>query len=96
MVYCEYLGMKADRYQILLMDSLDTGWSAYFSEMDITTRSAGLTRLCGEVVDQSALHGLLNKIRDLNLKIVSVQLLDSDGITPVACCHCPMKKKDDG
>lgn len=86
--------MKAQRYQITILDSLSTSWASYFIEMTITTETTGVTRLCGEIADQSALHGLLNKIRDLNLKLVSVQLLDSDGATPVECRNCPMNKKE--
>jgi len=78
------------------MGSLDVSWSAYFSELTVTTGQDGITRLCGEITDQSALHGLLSKIRDLNLKIISVQLLDNDGMTPVECRYCPMKKKHNG
>ncbi|MDD5082323.1 MAG: hypothetical protein PHU08_03000, partial [Dehalococcoidales bacterium] len=54
--------------------------------------TTGVTRFCGEIADQSALHGLLNKIRDLNLRLISVQLLDSDGVTPVECRYCPTNK----
>lgn len=85
--------MNAQRYQITVLDSLSIGWAAYFTGMTITTETTGVTRLCGEIADQSALHGLLNKIRDLNLKLVSVQLLDSDGVTPVECRYCPANKR---
>ncbi len=84
--------MKAQRYQITILDSLSTGWTTYFTEMTITEPS-GVTRICGELADQSALHGLLNKIRDLNLKLISVQLLDKDGVTPVECRYCPTNKR---
>ncbi len=87
--------MKAQRYQIIILNSLDKSWTTYFTGMTITGEAMGMTCLCGEIADQSALHGLLNKIRDLNLKLVSVQLLDSDGITPVGCRHCPMNKKEE-
>jgi len=85
--------MKAQRYQITILDSLSAGWATYFTGMTIITEPSGVTRICGELADQSALHGLLNKIRDLNLKLISVQLLDKDGVTPVECRCCPTNKR---
>ncbi len=84
--------MKADKYQILIQGLIDESWSAHFSEMTLAVEPAGVTRLYGEIIDQSALHGLLNKIRDLNLRLLSVQLLDGDGITPIECLNCRMNK----
>lgn len=80
--------MKAQRYQIVILGLIDESWSTYFAGMVVTPEPTGVTRLSGEVVDQSALHGLLNRIRDLNLKLISVQMLDSDGVTPVECRNC--------
>jgi hypothetical protein len=45
-------------------------------------RSAGVTQLVGEVGDQAQLHGLLNRIRDLGLELVSVTVVDSSGGRP--------------
>jgi len=84
--------MKTERYQIIIQGLISESWSPYFSEMTLTAEPTGVTRLCGEIADQSALHGLLNKIRDLNLKLISVQLLDSNGITPVECRYCLLNK----
>ena len=84
--------MKAERYQILFQGLIDESWSSYFSGMTINAGPTGLTRLHGEMADQSALHGLLIKIRDLNLKLISVHLLDSDGVTPIECQYCPLNK----
>lgn len=84
--------MKTQRYQIVILGLIDESWSTYFSGMAMTAEPTGVTRLSGEIVDQSALHGLLNKIRDLNLRLISVQLLDTDGVTPVECRHCRMNR----
>jgi hypothetical protein len=84
--------MKAERYQKLFQGLIDESWSLYFAGMTVNAELTGVTRLCGEVADQSVLHGLLNKICDLNLKLISVQLLDSDGLTPVECQNCPLNK----
>jgi hypothetical protein len=85
--------MKAEKYQILFQGILDESWSSYFAEMELTAGSDGMNRLTGEVADQSALHGLINKIRDLNLKIISLQLLASDGVTFFECLNCPLNKQ---
>jgi hypothetical protein len=82
--------METQRYQIVIAGLIDESWANYFSGLTFTAEPAGLTKLTGEIADQSALHGLLNRIRDLNLELVSVQLLASDGITPVGCRGCQM------
>ncbi len=81
--------METQKYQIVIQGFIDESWSIYFTGMAMTSEPTGTTRLSGEIADQSALHGLLNKIRDLNLKLISVQLMDSGGDTPVECRHCP-------
>jgi hypothetical protein len=80
--------MKTQRYQLLVLGTVDSGWSGYFDGATITASNTGVTKLVGEVADQAALHGMLTRIRDLNLKVVSVHLLDDDGVTPVECRHC--------
>ncbi|MCL5985296.1 MAG: hypothetical protein M1371_01870 [Actinobacteria bacterium] len=84
--------MKAEKCQILFQGLIDESWSLYFTGMVLIAEPTGVTRLTGEIADQSALHGLLNKIRDLNLKLISVQLLDSDGVTPLECRYCRINK----
>ena len=59
-------------YQIRLKEQLDSHWSAWFGGLTVTTEANGETLLTGEVVDQAALHGLLSKIRDLQLTLISV------------------------
>jgi hypothetical protein len=58
-------------YQIRLKGSLDSSWSEWFDGFTITVQGAE-TILVGEVRDQSALHGILAKINDLGLPIVSI------------------------
>ena len=59
-------------YQIHLKGVLDSSWSDWFGGFTITTQGSE-TILVGTVVDQSALHGILAKINDLGLAIVSVE-----------------------
>jgi hypothetical protein len=60
-------------YEIRLEGRLDPCWSEWLEGMTITPLEIGETQLTGAVVDQAALHGLLNRIRDLNLRLVSVR-----------------------
>lgn len=59
-------------YRIKLKGRLDPKWSDWFEKMEISTES-GETILTGPVADQAALHGLLIRIRDLNLTLLSVE-----------------------
>jgi hypothetical protein len=63
------------RYMIRVQGHLDAQWSEWLDGMTITHEEGGQTRLEGPVVDQAALHGLLNKLRDLCLTILIVQRL---------------------
>ena len=60
-----------ERFQIVIKGRIDKEWAEWFGEMEINYDEDS-TILTGELPDQSALHGLLNKIRDLNLKLISV------------------------
>src|ERR1700676_4827868 len=60
------------RDEIRLKGHLDTGWAAWFDGLTLTHDSDGTTVIHGPVADQAALHGLLQKVRDLGLPLVSV------------------------
>ena len=60
-------------YGIRIGGHLDERWSAWFDGLDVTPESEGTTRLSGVVPDQAALHGVLTKVRDLGLVLVSVE-----------------------
>jgi len=62
-------------YRIRLKGCLDDTWSDWFEEMTISSKEAE-TILTGPVADQAALHGLLIRIRDLNLNLVSVERIE--------------------
>jgi hypothetical protein len=59
-------------YRIRVKGSLDTMWSSWFNGLTITPLDSDETLLTGPVADQAALHGLLAKIRDLGLPLLSV------------------------
>ena len=66
------------KYEIRIEDGLDEGWTAWFDGMQITNEPGGVTVITGVVVDQCALHGLLAKVRDLGLPLLSVQRIEQD------------------
>ena len=63
-------------YQIKVQGRLDEGWSDWFSNTTVTVEpqkdGPTVTTLTGIIPDQAALHGLLNRIRDLNLPLLEV------------------------
>jgi hypothetical protein len=59
-------------YEIRLEGHLDARWSDWFYGLSFTHASDGTTIIHGPVADQAALHGLLAKVRDLGLPLVSV------------------------
>ena len=63
-------------YQIRLEGHLDRQWTDWFDGLTITLEEQGDTLLTGPVVDQSALYGLLKKVRDLGMSLVSVIRLE--------------------
>ena len=63
---------EAGRYEIRLTGHLDARWGAWFDGMTVTYKSDGTTVSSGQIVDQAALHGLLQRVRDLGLPLVSV------------------------
>ena len=62
-------------YRIRLKGHLNQKWSDWFGQMVISTEGSD-TILTGSVADQAALHGLLNRIRDLNLALLSVECIE--------------------
>ena len=59
-------------YEIRLKGHLDARWTDWFEGLSLTHASDGTTMLSGPVVDQAALYGVLRKVRDLGLPLVSV------------------------
>ena len=59
-------------YEIRVKGHLDERWAAWFEGLTVTPEENGDTLLTGRVVDQAALHGLLRKVRDLGMPLVSV------------------------
>jgi len=66
-----------DHYVMRLKGHLDLRRAEWFDDMTITQEANGTTTLCGPVADQAALHGLLDKVRDLNLTLLSVNPVEA-------------------
>jgi len=69
---------------------LDSQWTDWFEELTITLEEDGDTLLTGPVIDQAALHGLLKKVRDLGMPLISVVQVQFDETHPY---HSKKEKK---
>jgi len=65
-------------YKIRIKGHLDQQWTEWFEGLTITLEDNGDTLLTGNVVDQAALHGLLRKVRDLGMPLLSVDSVKPD------------------
>jgi hypothetical protein len=63
---------EPERYEIRIKGHLDDKWADWFEGLTITREDNGETLLIGPVVDQAALHGVLRKVRDLGMPLLSV------------------------
>jgi hypothetical protein len=64
-------------YEIRIRGRLGSRWNDWFDHMTVTPHTNGETTLTGPVIDQAELHGLLTRLRDLGLRLVSVMEMDS-------------------
>ena len=72
---------EAGRYEIRLTGHLDAHWTAWFDGLTVSHASDGSTVISGPIADQAALHGVLQRVRDLGLPLVSVIRVESDRST---------------
>ncbi len=63
---------EATEYEIRVKGHLDARWSAWFDGLSLTMESDGTTVIAGRVVDQAALHGLLQRLRDVGMPLISI------------------------
>jgi hypothetical protein len=66
------------RYEIRLKGHLGARWAAWFDGLSLSRENDGTTIIHGPIADQAALHGLLQKVRDTGLPLVSVICLEPD------------------
>jgi hypothetical protein len=67
---------EAGRYEIRIRGHFGSHWATWFDGMTLTAMSDGTTVLEGPIVDQAALHGVLHKVRDTGLPLLSVNQVD--------------------
>lgn len=83
---------KSEIYLIKVQAHLDTKWAEWFYGMDISYGRDGVTTLRGTLPDQTVLHSILDRIRDMNLQLISVNKICSHGRT----IYCEVKGEKHG
>ena len=74
--------IRQEVYQIIVKGHLDSEWSDWFDGLTITQVDNGETIFSGPIVDQTALHGVLIKIRDLGLPLLSLMRIETSRESP--------------
>jgi hypothetical protein len=69
---------EAGRYEIRLTGHLEARWASWFDGLTVTHEDDGITVLGGPIADQAALHGVIERVRDLGLPLVSVTKVETD------------------
>jgi hypothetical protein len=69
---------RATIYEIRVREELDPRWSSWFDGMCVECDGCGDTAIVGPVADQAELHGLLTRVRDLGLRLLSVRVIDGE------------------
>jgi hypothetical protein len=71
--------VPAQRYEIHVKGHLGSRWATRFDGMNLTAQHDGTTVIRGPLVDQAALHGLLQTLRDLGITLLSLNSMPADG-----------------
>ena len=69
---------EAGHYEIRIKGHLDHRWVDWFEGLTLTREDTGETLVTGPVIDQAALHGLLRKVRDIGMPLISVNRVEPD------------------
>ncbi len=72
---------EAGRYEIRLTGRLDAHWAAWFDGLSVSHHGDGTTVISGPIADQAALHGVLQRVRDLGLPLLSVTRIETSPTT---------------
>jgi hypothetical protein len=74
-------GNHTEHFEIHVKGHLSPSWSEYFAGLKVINSQSGETILVGPIMDQAQLHGILARIRDLNLMLISVGRIESEILT---------------
>jgi hypothetical protein len=69
---------EAGLYEIRLTGHLDARWATWFDGLTVTQEPDGTTVISGLIADQAALHGLLQRVRDLGIPLISVSRREAE------------------
>jgi hypothetical protein len=72
---------RTPTYEIRVQGHLGSAWSDWFTNLRVTLEASGDTVLAGQL-DQAALHGVLRRVRDLGLPLISITRVESTGTAP--------------
>jgi hypothetical protein len=73
----EATDQESPRYEIRVVGHLDPRWSAWFDGLALSLKDDGTTVISGPIVDQAALHGVLRRLRDVGLSLVSITQVET-------------------
>jgi hypothetical protein len=74
--------MANHQFQIRIKGHLDDHWSDWLGGLTFVRQPDGTTTLSGEIVDRAALYGVLNKLQDMGLTLISVNEVEQDSMSP--------------
>ncbi len=77
------MNRKGSIYEIRIIRPSDQSWQEWFEGMDNTRDGESITVIHGRIMDQAALHGLLNRIQELKLRLISVRRIPDTNIDEV-------------
>ena len=69
---------ESETYKLRIQGHLQDKWAEEFEGLSITRESDGTTTICGPLPDQTALHSILFRIRNMNLKLISVSQIETN------------------
>ena len=67
------------QYEIRVKGHLNSRWAAWFDGLNLTRKEDGTTVIHGQIVDEAALHGVLQKLRDIGVPLIALTQLPSEG-----------------
>jgi hypothetical protein len=84
------------RYEFRIAGRLDRRWQRWFDGLDVVERDDLTTTLRGDLIDQAAVHGVLGRLRDLGVTLISMRALDDVHAPPDSDAWAPPPPSPDG